>query len=261
MSDILVVKIGGSTLGSGDTAIQDIAELHRRGYWPVVVHGGGAIISDWLKRFGFPTRFEEGLRVTDADALEVVVAVLAGLVNKQLVASLQAVGVPAVGLSGADGGMLHCRLADERLGLVGDIESLDPGALVRVLLAGAVPVIAPIGLLSKEGKETGQLLNTNSDTAAGAIAAALRAGYLAILTDVPGILGADGAVQKHLKADEIARLREAGVIDGGMIPKVDACLWASAAGCRTLVLDGRREHALLSLLEDEVSGTIVGDRS
>src|SRR5438309_1307799 len=125
VSDIVVVKIGGSTLGSGDTAIQDIAELHRRGYWPVVVHGGGAIISDWLKRFGVPTRFEEGLRVTDADALEVVVAVLAGLVNKQLVASLQAADVPSVGLSGADGGMLHCRLADERLGLVGEIESLD----------------------------------------------------------------------------------------------------------------------------------------
>src|SRR2546422_5582721 len=120
VSDILVVKIGGSTLGSGDTAIQDIAELHRRGYWPVVVHGGGAIISDWLKRFGFPTRFEEGLRVTDADALEVVVAVLAGLVNKQLVASLQAVGVPAVGLSCADGGVLHLPLAHQPLGPVGE---------------------------------------------------------------------------------------------------------------------------------------------
>ena len=109
MSDIVVVKIGGSTLGRHDTTMADIAELHRRGLWPVVVHGGGPVISDWLERLHVPTRFEDGLRVTDEASLEVVVAVLAGLVNKQIVASLQAAGVPAVGLSGADGGMLHCR--------------------------------------------------------------------------------------------------------------------------------------------------------
>jgi acetylglutamate kinase len=261
MSDILVVKIGGSTLGSADTTMEDIAELHRRGYWPVVVHGGGAVITDWLKRFDIPTRFEDGLRVTDEASLEVVVAVLAGLVNKRLVALLEGAGVPAVGLSGADGGMLHCKITNDKLGFVGEVESVDPGPLVRVLLAGALPVVAPVGLLSNDGKPLPQLLNINADLAAGAIATALRAGCLAFLSDVPGVLGADGAVQKHLKAEDVARLRESGVIEGGMIPKVDACLQAAAAGCRTVILDGRTEHALLSVLEDDAVGTVVGDRS
>jgi acetylglutamate kinase len=258
MSDILVVKIGGSTLGSGDTTIADIAELHRRGYWPVVVHGGGAVINDWLKRLDVPTRFEDGLRVTDEASLDVVIAVLAGLVNKQLVAQLQAAGVPAVGLSGADGGMLHCRIADEKLGFVGEIDSVDPGPLVRVLLAGAVPVIAPIGLLSTDDAPAAQLLNTNADIAAGAIAFALRPGWMALLTDVPGVMGADGKVQKHLTRDMAAKLRESGVIQGGMIPKVDACLHATEAGCRAVILDGRAQHALLSILDSEPAGTIVG---
>jgi acetylglutamate kinase len=260
MSDILVVKIGGSTLGSSDTTVQDIAELHRRGYWPVVVHGGGPVISDWLKRLDVPTRFEDGLRVTDKESLDVVVAVLAGLINKQLVSQLQAAGVPTVGLSGADGGMLHCKITNEKLGYVGEVESVDPGPLVRVLLAGALPVVAPVGLLSKDGSAQAQLLNINADLAAGAMATALRAGCLAFLSDVPGVLGADGGVHKHLDAGKIAELRESGVIEGGMIPKVDACLQASAAGCRTVILDGRTEHALLSVLEDEAVGTVVGDR-
>jgi acetylglutamate kinase len=261
MSDILVVKIGGSTLGSADTTMEDIAELHRRGYWPVVVHGGGPVITEWLRRLDVPTRFEDGLRVTDEASLEVVVAVLAGLVNKQLVATLQAAGVPAVGLSGVDGGMFHCKVTNEKLGFVGEVESVDPGPLVRVLLAGALPVLAPVGLLSRDGKPQAQLLNINADLAAGSIATALRAGCLAFLSDVPGVLGADGAVHKHLTAADIAKLRESGVIEGGMIPKVEACLQAAAAGCRTVILDGRTEHALLSVLEDDAVGTIVGDRS
>jgi len=258
MSDIVVVKVGGSTLGSQDTTVADIAELHSRGYWPVVVHGGGAVISDWLKRLEVPTHFKDGLRVTDAESLDVVVAVLAGLVNKQIVASLQAAGVPCVGLSGADGGLLHCRIVDEKLGFVGEVESVDPGPLVRVLLAGAVPVIAPIGLLSSDGKPAAQLLNINADTAAGSIATAIRAGWLAFLSDVPGVLDADGAVQPALSADDAARLRESGVIEGGMIPKVDACLRAAASGCRAVVLDGRTQHALISLIDGQTVGTVVG---
>jgi acetylglutamate kinase len=261
MSDIVVVKIGGSTLGRHDTTIADIADLHSRGFWPVVVHGGGPVISEWLKRLDVPTRFEDGLRVTDEASLEVVVAVLAGLVNKQLVASLQAVGVPAVGLSGADGGMLHCRIVNEKLGFVGEVESVDPGPLVRVLLAGALPVVAPVGLLSIEGKPQAQLLNINADAAAGSIATAIRAGWLAFVSDVPGVLGADGAVQRTLTADEVGQLRADGVIEGGMIPKVEACLQAAAAGCRAVILDGRAEHTLTSLIDGETIGTVVGGRN
>src|SRR3990172_1938660 len=133
MPDVLVAKIGGSTLGSHDTTLEDLVALQRRGLRPVVVHGGGALISEWLSRHNVPTRFERGLRVTDGESLKVVVAVLAGLVNKQLVASLSALGGRAVGLSGADGGMLQCRLADEDIGFVGEIVAVDPGPLVRVL--------------------------------------------------------------------------------------------------------------------------------
>jgi acetylglutamate kinase len=187
-----------------------------------------------------------------------VVAVLAGLVNKQLVATLQAAGVPAVGLSGADGGMLHCKISNEKLGFVGEVESVDPGPMIRVLLAGALPVVAPVGLLSRDGKPQAQLLNINADLAAGAIATAIRAGWLAFLSDVPGVLGADGAVVPALTADEVARLRSDGVIEGGMIPKVDACLQAAAAGCKSVILDGRTEHSLMTLVEGEAMGTIVG---
>ena len=259
MSDIVLVKIGGSTLGSHDTTVDDIVELHNRGFWPVVVHGGGALISDWLKRLEVPTRFERGLRVTEEDSLDVVVAVLAGLVNKQIVASLEARGAPAVGLSGADGAMLHCRLVDEKLGFVGEVDSVDPGALVRVFLAGSIPVIAPIGLLCEGDKPTGQLLNTNADTAAGAVAIALRAKWLVFLSDVPGVKGADGETLSALSGDLARELIASGTIEGGMIPKVEACLAAaSAAGCRSVVVDGRKEHVLMGVVEGATDGTVVG---
>src|SRR3990170_1798858 len=139
MSDILVVKIGGSTLGAHDTTLEDLVALQRRGLRPVVVHGGGAVISEWLARHNVPTRFERGLRVTDAASLKVVVAVLCGLVNKELVASLSALGVRTVGLSGSDGGLLRARLLDERLGLVGDIIGVETQPLLRLLEEGFIP--------------------------------------------------------------------------------------------------------------------------
>jgi len=258
MSDIVVVKIGGSTLGSQDTTVQDIVDLHKRGDWPVVVHGGGALITEWLERLEVPTRFVRGLRVTERDSLEVVVAVLAGLVNKQIVASLQAKGAPAVGLSGADGGMLHCRLVDEKLGFVGDVESVDPGSLIRVYLAGSIPVIAPIGLLCENDVPTGQLLNTNADTAAGAIAIALRAQWLVFLSDVAGVKGAAGEVLSELSAQEAQELIASGVIEGGMIPKVEACLAAAGTGSRSVVVDGSRENALISVIDGSSECTVVG---
>lgn len=256
-SDVVVVKIGGSTLGSHDTVLEDVVELHKGGLRPVVVHGGGSLIGDWLQRLGVPTRFERGLRVTDEASLEVVVSVLAGLVNKRLVGQLQALGGPAVGLSGADGGMLQCAIADEKLGLVGDIVAVDPGALVRVLLAGVIPVIAPVGLLFKGAQPTAQLLNINADTAAGAIAAALRARWLAFLTDVPGVKS-DGEVLAALPPARAGELIAAGVIEGGMIPKVEACLGAALTGSMSVIVDGREEHSLLRVIGGAASGTIVG---
>ena len=257
MFDVLVAKIGGSTLGAGDTTLADIVALQRRGLRPVVVHGGGALISDWLKAHGVPTRFERGLRVTDAQTLDIVVAVLAGLVNKRLVAALTAAGGRAVGMSGADGGLLKARLLDERLGYVGEVAEVDTRPLLDLLDDGFVPVVAPIAVEWRGEAPTGQLLNINADTAAGAVAAALTARWLVFLTDVPGIRDEDGRTVSKLSPDRVGALTEAGVIQGGMIPKADACLQAAAAGCRSVIADGRRAGALMEAIEDG-TGTVIG---
>jgi acetylglutamate kinase len=257
MPDLLVAKIGGSTLGSHDTTIADVVALQRRGLRPVVVHGGGALISDWLKALEVPTRFERGLRVTDAQTLEVVVAVLAGLVNKQLVSAVTAAGGRAVGLSGADGGLLKARVKDQALGFVGEVTEVDARPLLDLVDDGFVPVVAPIAVEWRGEAPAGQLLNINADTAAGAIAAAVAARWLVFLTDVPGIRDETGETLAALPPQSAAALSEAGVIEGGMIPKVEACLQAAAAGCRSVIADGRAAGALLAAIEER-GGTVVG---
>ncbi len=257
MSDILVAKIGGSTLGTHDTTLQDVVALQRRGLRPVVVHGGGALISEWLKLHEVPTRFERGLRVTDERTLEVVVAVLAGLVNKKLVAALSAAGGRAVGLSGADGGLLKARLLDEKLGFVGEVVEVNTRPPLDLLDGGSVPVVAPIAAEWRDGMLTSQLLNVNADTAAGAVAEALAARWLIFLTDVPGIRDEDGQILKALSPAQANALSEAGVVQGGMIPKMDACLRAAGSGCRSVIADGRRAGALIEAIEER-TGTVVG---
>ncbi len=256
-SDILVAKIGGSTLGAHDTTLEDIVALQRRGVRPVVVHGGGPLISEWLKAHGVPSRFERGLRVTDARTLDVVVAVLAGLVNKRLVAALTAGGGRAVGLSGADGGLFKGRVLDGKLGYVGEVAEVDARLLLDLMEDGLVPVVAPIAVEWRGEAPTKQLLNINADTAAGAVAVALAARWLVFLTDVPGIRGEDGETVTALSSARAGALTEAGVIEGGMIPKVEACLQAAAAGCRSVIADGRKTGALLEVIEDR-TGTVVG---
>ena len=257
MSEVLVAKIGGSTLGAHDTTLEDVVALQRRGLRPVVVHGGGALISEWLKAHEVPTRFERGLRVTDERTLEVVVAVLAGLVNKGLVAALAAAGGRAVGLSGADGGLLKARLLDEKLGFVGEVTEVDTRLLLGLLDGGFVPVVAPVAVEWRSEAPTGQLLNINADTAAGAVAEALAARWLVFLTDVPGIRDEDGRTVSALSAAQAATLTGAGVIEGGMIPKVEACLGAAGSGCRSVIADGRRAGALVEAIEER-TGTVVG---
>lgn len=184
-----VVKIGGSTLGAQDTSLQDIVELHRQGLRPVVVHGGGAMISDWLQRLDIESHFVDGLRSTSAPAMEVVLGVLRGVVNTQLVSEIIALGGRAVGLSGVDGSMVQAEQYNQRLGLVGRITSANAELLISLLDAGVIPVIAPIAL-----EAPAQALNINADTMAGEIARALGAAQLIFLTDVDGLLDASGAV-------------------------------------------------------------------
>ncbi len=258
IGNVLVAKIGGSTLGAHDTTLADIVELQRRGLQPVVVHGGGALISEWLARHNVKSRFERGLRVTDAETLEVVVAVLAGLVNKEIVAALAALGASAVGLSGADGGLLRARRLDEKLGHVGEVTDVVSRVLLPVLAEGMIPVIAPIGVEWDGERSSGQLLNINADTAAGAIARALGAHWLVFLTDVPGVRAADGETLRRLSAEETEEMLGSGAIEGGMIPKVEGCLNAASKGCASLIADGRAEHTLIAVAEGREIGTLVG---
>jgi acetylglutamate kinase len=250
---LTIVKLGGSTLGAHDTSLRDIAGAQARGAHLIVVHGGGAAVSDWLKRMNIEPRFVRGLRVTDAATLDVVVAVLAGLVNKQLVGQLTALGVDAHGISGADGAVLQAEQYDPQLGFVGRITKVDPGVLDAATAGRSVPVVAPIAIEPK----TGQLLNTNADTAAGEIAAATRATSLIFLTDVAGVLDAEGRLIERLTAAEAQGLIDSGVAGGGMIPKLEAAIRAASAGCATRIIDGTREGALRRAIVGEPLGTTI----
>ena len=244
MTGPLVIKIGGSTLGEADTTFRDVAELAKRGDVPVVVHGGGAEASRWLEAMNIPSRFERGLRVTDEKVLPVVVAVFAGLVNKRIVAAINAAGASAVGLCGADGRTLECRLAAPELGFVGEPVAVHPEAIRALHGAGIVPVIGPIGCVPGDGAD--QLVNINADTVAGNIAAALGASRLVFLTDVDGVRGADGTVIPELTEAQARGLIADGTIAGGMIPKVEACLHALSLGVPVQIVDGRSSGMLLA---------------
>jgi acetylglutamate kinase len=240
---IIVVKIGGSTLGNHDTTLEDLVELQKQGESLVVVHGGAKVTSEWLARLGIPTSFVNGLRVTDAATLKVVAAALGGLVNKELVVGIQALGGKAVGLSGCDGNLLWASIKSPELGYVGEIVAVDSTPLKLLLNAGYMPVVAPISFGSVEGKT--MLLNVNGDTAAGEIAAALAAGKLVFLTDVDGIHDGSGKIIPRLNLAEANNMLASGVASGGMIPKIEASLRALTITQVVRIIDGRTSHALL----------------
>jgi acetylglutamate kinase len=250
----IVVKVGGSTLGQHDTALVDIAALQRAGRTLVVVHGGGSAATEWLKIHGVESEFVDGLRVTGSDAIDVVVAVFAGLVNKQLVAALNALGARAVGLSGADGGLLQTRQADARLGFVGEVTEVARGPLDALLASGYLPVISSVGFW---GDEPAKLMNVNADTVAGEVAAAIGASDLVFLTDVAHVRNAAGGDLTELRAPDVEALIETKAATGGMIPKLRAGVRACEAGTRCHIVDGREAHALRAVLEGATSGTLV----
>jgi acetylglutamate kinase len=256
---MVVVKIGGSTLGDHDTTLRDLVELQKRGARPVVVHGGGKIISEWMAARGVRPRFVRGLRVTDAVVMEIVVAVLAGVVNKSLVSSVQALGGRAVGLSGVDGGLLTAKQGDPELGLVGGEVFADPEPVRAVMLSGFIPVIAPVAArLSEDGGVEDSMLNVNADTAAGRIATALEADRLVFLTDVAGVLDSSRRVIPRLTTGQAHTLIRSNVVDGGMVPKLEACVTALGRIDHAQIIDGRRPGALLESLSGTPDGTRVG---
>ena len=255
----IVVKIGGSTLGSDDTTLQDLVALQRQGVSSVVVHGGGKVITEWMGKQGVRPRFVRGLRVTDAPSLEIVVAVLTGLINKTLVTSLLALGGKAMGISGADGGMLQAQIKEPDLGLVGSVVKVNPDPIKALLSAGYIPVIAPVAVNSSgESSPNSPLLNVNADTAAGEIAAAFGAGRLVLLTDVEGVLDSSRRLIPRLTQRQARGLMRSNLVAGGMVPKLEACLTALKEGSVTQIVDGRRPRALLNALSDKAIGTRVG---
>lgn len=249
----VVVKMGGSTRKSEETVLEDTAILKRLGVNAVLVHGGGSEISEWMRRVDKKPAFVEGLRVTDQETLDIATMVLRGKVNAELVAQLNGIGVPAVGLSGADGGLFQAVQQDARLGFVGEVTRVDLGVLTSLIEHGYLPVVAPIAL----GPD-GQLLNINGDTAAGELAAALAAEKLIFFTDVPGIQDGEGKLLQDLNMRQAAELISSGAVTGGMIPKVRACLKALSTVGRTHIIDGRVPHALIrEMFTDAGVGTMI----
>ena len=258
MKKVIVVKIGGATLGSHDTTIEDIIELQKQGKPLVVVHGGGKVITDWLAKQGIDSRFVQGERVTDQPTLEVVTAVLAGLVNKEIVAAINSLGGQAAGISGVDGAVIEGRIADQEKGFVGAVTVVNMALLETLLQAGFVPVVAPLGFNSEEKRDgVPATLNFNADIVAGEIAVAVGAEKLIFLTDVEGISDQSGKLLSRLSPKEAEALLVSGVASGGMIPKVKSCLRALSSVAITCIIDGRQSHALLGEMNQQGGGTTI----
>lgn len=253
----VVIKFGGHAMGD-DAAMErfarDIVLMKQCNVHPVIVHGGGPMINDMLKRLNVKSEFVDGKRVTDAATMEVVEMVLSGSVNKRIVAAINAQGGKAVGLSGKDANLIKCDPADPALGLVGDPVAVDPSVLNTFRDTAFIPVVAPIG-----AGFNGETYNINGDTAAGAIAAALKADRLLLLTDVAGVKDADGDVITDLSVETVQKLTKDGTIAGGMIPKTETALRAIEGGVRAvIILDGRAPHAcLLELFTPVGAGSLI----
>lgn len=254
---VVVIKLGGHAMGSDeamDEFARDVVLMQMVGIHPVVVHGGGPMINAMLKKLDIQSEFVNGKRVTDEATVEVVEMVLSGRVNKRLVQAINRQGGKAVGLSGKDANLITCSQTHPDLGFVGTPDEIDPSILRDLFEQQTIPVIAPLGA----GRD-GETFNINGDTAAGAIAGALDADRLLLLTDVAGVKGADGEVVTELKAQQIRDLTAEGVIAGGMIPKTETALDAIERGVRAVViLDGRAPNAcLLELFTEHGAGSLI----
>jgi acetylglutamate kinase len=249
---VVVLKIGGSIKQEG-TVVDDVILLQRLGVRPVIVHGGGPVITELSKRLGLETRFVEGRRYTDAATLDAARMALVGKVNGDIVAEINSRGGSAVGLCGLDGRLIQARLRDPELGFVGEVERFDLRPLEMLTAAGYMAVIAPIA----SGPD-GHPLNVNADTIAGELARALAAEKMVLFTDVPGVMDETGQLISELTKSQVRELIDGGVIKGGMIPKVEACTRALDRVPRVHILDGRSPNALIEeLLTDTGVGTMI----
>ncbi len=268
--EIVVVKYGGHAMGDDAMArsfARDIVLMEQTAINPVVVHGGGPQIGDMLERLGIKSEFAAGLRVTDAATIEIVEMVLAGSINKQIVGFINAAGGRAIGLCGKDGNMVTARKVTRSvvdpdsniekivdLGFVGEPDKVDVTVLTQILGRELIPVLAPVATSADSAT-----YNVNADTFAGAIAGALKAKRLLLLTDVPGVLDKSKQLITDLSVNDARRLIADGTISGGMIPKVETCMYALEQGVEgVVILDGKVEHAvLMELLTDGGAGTLM----
>ncbi len=268
--EIIVIKYGGHAMGDEHLArdfARDIVLLEQTAINPIVVHGGGPQIEAMLKKVGVQSQYAAGLRITDAKTLEIVEMVLAGSINKQMVGYINEAGGKAIGLCGKDGNMVVARKLTRTvvdpdshiekmidLGYVGEPEKVDTTVLTQILGRELIPVLAPVAAAANGGT-----YNVNADTFAGAIAGALRAKRLLLLTDVPGVLDKSKTLIKELSVDDARRLIADGTISGGMIPKVETCIEALDRGVEGVVIvDGKVPHAvLLELFTELGSGTLI----
>jgi acetylglutamate kinase len=256
----VVIKYGGHAMDDpalADLFAQDVVLMRLVGMNPVVVHGGGPQITDLMRRLGKEPEFVDGLRVTDAESVDIVRMALVGKVNRDIVAALNQHGSYAVGLSGEDAGLIKVEMRDERLGFVGDVSSIDPSIVHKLVREELIPVIATVGV-----DELGQAYNINADTVAGAIAQAMGAEKLVYLTDVAGLYGAYGdesTLISQIDVDGLTDMLATGQADGGMIPKLQSCIHALRGGVRRAhILDGRIPHALLlEFFTREGIGTMI----
>jgi acetylglutamate kinase len=255
---LIVIKLGGSIINSKDSAVQDVIHLRNSGYRVVLVHGGAKMVTRWMADQGITARFYQGERITDARALSVVTAVLAGLANKETTAAFIDAGVKAAGICGVDGSLIQGKVRDERTGYLGDVVKVNPQVLESLLDGGFIPVVSPVSLNSFGRKaDDPLLLNINGDTVAGEIAVAMRAEQLVFLTDVDGIKDAAGKIMRNIKCEEIEGLLSSGVAYGGMIPKLKACLRAAEEGTVCRIVDGRIPQAASNAVEENSSGSTI----
>ena len=254
---IIVIKLGGHAMTSDeamDSFARDVVLMRQVGINPVIVHGGGPMINALLDKLEIKSEFVNGKRVTDAATMEVVEMVLSGTVNKRIVQAINQQGGRAVGLSGKDANLIVCDPADPALGLVGNPSDINPEVIRTLFENDLIPVIAPLG-----AGRNGETFNINGDTVAGAIAGALNADRLLLLTDVSGVKNADGDVLTEMNSDQIREMTASGVIAGGMIPKTETALAALKEGVKAVViLDGRAPNAcLLELFTEHGAGSII----
>ena len=253
----IVIKIGGSTLGKSDSSLSDIIKLSKKDVFPIIIHGGGKEINKWIAKQGIHPEFINGLRRTDKDTRDVAASVLAGLINNTIVSEIQNLRGNATGLSGISNSLFECKLLSEELGYVGEIIKVNSEIIKNIINTNSIPVIAPLGINIYSKKTDDNILNINADTAASFICNNMSSEKLIFLTDVEGVIDHNKRLISKMTKSQATELLKSGIISGGMIPKIEACINGIQNGGSAHIIDGRDPGALLQCIENKIIGTKI----